>query len=353
MSKWILAAGAAAIALAAPSLAQGNGNKGGGNDKAQKADRGGGGNNKAQKASRGGGSDKQARGDRRGGGEMRMAQGNPNKGGDKARGNDRGKDRMVVRDRDDDRKGKDRGNDNVRMVDRDDRDDRARFGDRNDDRRLIRFDDDGRSVRFADNRWMDDGCPPGLAKKDNGCMPPGQAKKVGSVLPAFLSSQKLDGPFSQWYRDNDRYYFRNDGDYIYRVERQGGLIDALIPFSNRDYSYYPVGMNYPIGYDYYNVPQQYQGFYPEGGNFDYRYGSGAIYQVNPQNNAIQSIVALLAGDLAVGQRMPLSYGAYNVPLSYRDRYYDSPDAMYRYNDGYIYRADPTTQLITAVIDAIV
>jgi hypothetical protein len=23
-------------------------------------------------------------------------------------------------------------------------------------------------------------CPPGLAKKDNGCMPPGQAKKQGA-----------------------------------------------------------------------------------------------------------------------------------------------------------------------------
>ena len=42
-----------------------------------------------------------------------------------------------------------------------------------------------------------------------------------------------------------------------------------------------------------------------------------------------------------------------MPLGYRDRYYDTPDAMYRYNDGYIYRVDPTTQLITAVIDAIV
>ena len=34
-------------------------------------------------------------------------------------------------------------------------------------------------------------------------------------------------------------------------------------------------------------------------------------------------------------------------------YYDTPDAWYRYNDGYIYRVDPTTQLITAVINAIV
>ncbi len=32
------------------------------------------------------------------------------------------------------------------------------------------------------------GCPPGLAKKNNGCMPPGQAKKwqIGQRLPATL-----------------------------------------------------------------------------------------------------------------------------------------------------------------------
>ena len=40
-------------------------------------------------------------------------------------------------------------------------------------------------------------------------------------------------------------------------------------------------------------------------------------------------------------------------MAYRDRYYDTPEATYRYNDGYIYQADPKTQLITAVIDALV
>ena len=49
------------------------------------------------------------------------------------------------------------------------------------------FDDHDRdSVRhyYASNQGK--GCPPGLAKKNNGCMPPGQAKKwhVGHRLPA-------------------------------------------------------------------------------------------------------------------------------------------------------------------------
>ena len=148
-------------------------------------------------------------------------------------------------------------------------------------------------------------CPPGLAKKGNGCLPPGQAKKmVGALLPAALGSQLLDGPYRQWYRDDDRYLYRNDGDYIYRVNRQGGIVDALFPFQDRDYSYYDVGSVYPADYNFYNVPQQYQSFYPDSSDYNYRYGDGAIYQVNPSDNMISSIVALLAGDLGVGQQLP-------------------------------------------------
>jgi hypothetical protein len=40
-------------------------------------------------------------------------------------------------------------------------------------------------------------CPPGLAKKNNGCLPPGQAKKlwaVGQPLPAGVAYYPLPGP---------------------------------------------------------------------------------------------------------------------------------------------------------------
>ena len=43
----------------------------------------------------------------------------------------------------------------------------------------------------------------------------------------------------------------------------------------------------------------------------------------------------------VGQMLPMGYDAYNVPFAYRDRYYDSDRAMYRYADGHIYQVDPT------------
>jgi len=50
--------------------------------------------------------------------------------------------------------------------------------------------------------------------------------------------------------------------------------------------------------------------------------------------------------------MPLGYSTYNVPYAYRSTYYDRPDAWYRYNNGYIYQVDPTTQLVSAVVASI-
>jgi hypothetical protein len=38
-----------------------------------------------------------------------------------------------------------------------------------------------------------------------------------------------------------------------------------------------------------------------------------------------------------------------VPYAYRATYYDTPNAWYRYNNGYIYQVDPTTRLVTAIV----
>jgi hypothetical protein len=317
---WILAAGAAALAITAPALADPKGGgQGGGKDKGAKVERGGG----QSKASRGG-EQRQAKADR-----------GPNR--------DKG-DRAVARgQKDDSRSVKARD----LRADKDDRRDVVRVRDLNDG-----F--DGRWDRHNFARGFVDGCPPGLAKKDNGCMPPGQAKKVGTLFPAAFRSNSLTGPYRNWYRDDDRFMYRMGPDgFIYRVNRSNSLIDALIPTSLNDFGYYPVGMAYPSAYNFYNVPMQYSSYWPEAGDYHYRYGNGAIYQVNPQTSMIQGIVALLAGDLAVGQPLPLGYSAYNVPFAYRDQYFDTPDAWYRYNDGYVYRVDPTTQLITAVLRALV
>jgi hypothetical protein len=79
------------------------------------------------------------------------------------------------------------------------------------------------------------GCPPGLAKKGNGCMPPGQAKRMYSVgqrynrnfgnlwtynqIPDYLRNQYTFDP-------NDRYYYGNG--YLYQVDPRTLLVQQVI-----------------------------------------------------------------------------------------------------------------------------
>lgn len=324
MTKWILAAGAAALAVTTPALADnhkgGKGN-GGGNAKSMKADRGP--------------SMKEARGDR---GPSMKADRGPAMKAEKMERGQRGNDRVKVREA----KGpkvdaKQRGNgaagnggmdEGVRLVER-------------------RFDGP-----FVGRTNVGLGCPPGLDRKDNGCLPPGQAKKLlGAALPAAFDNSMIPYAYRSWYRDNDDYRYRMGDGFIYRVNRDNSLVDGLIPLFGS--GYYALGDPWPEPYDFYNVPYQYRSYWADGSNYSYRYGDGAIYRIDPTTQVVSGIVALLAGDLGVGARLPVGYDTYNVPFAYRDRYYDTASDWYRYNDGYIYRVDPTTRLITAVIDAIV
>ncbi len=326
MSKLILAASAAVLAIAAPAYADkggnGHGNGGGGGD------RGGG---QQIKASHGGGNGGQAmriEHSRGKGGEFKREADNGNRAM-RGQGSDR---RADVRHSDGRWKdSKLRGNDRV-VIDNRDRD-----GDR-----MVSRDFDGRN-----------GCPPGLAKKDNGCLPPGQARKLlGARLQNNFANSLLPYQYRSWYRDDGDHFFRSGDGFIYRVNRSNDLVDGIIPlFSGGDY--YGRGDTWPSDYNFYNVPYQYRDYYADTGGYNYRYGGGAIYRLNAGSGVIDSIVALLAGDLGVGQQLPQGYDAYNVPFQYRDRYSDTADNWYRYNDGYIYQVDPKTRLISAVIDAIV
>lgn len=343
MSKFILALGAAALAISAPAFAQqgegqGDGNKGGGQ---QKAERGGG--NQGGGNGRGNGQAKAERGN--GGGQMmRQSGGGNGRGNDQARGPDRKVEKARGNDRIEVARGNGRGNDNVRIV-RDDRRDGRDFG-RDDNVRVLARNFGGFGGRF-------DNCPPGLDKKDNGCLPPGQARKLlGSRLQQSFANSLVPNPYRSWYRDNDQYLYRAGKGFIYQVNRSNNLIDGIIPLFGGG-GYYALGDQWPGSYDFYNVPYQYRNFYADTGDYRYRYGDGAIYRVNSGSGVVDGIVALLAGDLGVGNRLPLGYDTYNVPFAYRDRYYDSADNWYRYNDGYIYQVDPKTRLISAVIDAIV
>ena len=102
-------------------------------------------------------------------------------------------------------------------------------------------DRDGRDDRFEDgfdNRFAANNCPPGLAKKNNGCLPPGQAKRM------FREGQRV-----------------------------------------------------PNGYDYYtdfdNIPQQYRTQYNLDRNLRYIYRDDRIYVVDPRTSLIQRVIGSL------------------------------------------------------------
>jgi len=332
MSKIFLALGAAALAISTPALADKEG-KGGQGDKS--GNKGG----QSVKADRGGGDGgKQMKADRGNGGQAQPQAGN-GRGNDKAKGgnaridNDRGNGRNDV--------ARAKGNDkNVRVINGGiDRNDNVRIVQRN-----FNGDFGGRGFN---------GCPPGLDKKNNGCLPPGQAKKyLGARIQSNYADSLIPSQYRSWYRDDNNHFYRAGDGFMYRVSRNNNLVDGIIPLFGGG-GYYAMGDQWPDPYNFYNVPQQYRNYYADGGDYRYRYGDGAIYRVNSGSGVVDGIVALLAGDLGVGSRLPVGYDAYNVPLSYRDRYADSADNWYRYNDGYIYQVDPQTRLISAVIDAIV
>jgi len=260
-------------------------------------------------------------------------------------------------------------------------------------------------------RGLIDGCPPGLWMKNNGCMPPGQAARLlgtpiataAGIVPLSALPQSVN----YLYPDTSDYYWRYGNGYLYQVDRGTSLISSLLPLVGGGYvpgqylpasymsspvpdywglnSFYPdyggvcnryyggvvyrtdcgtgfvedvvpmyaggygVGQMLPSAYNYYNVPMQYRDLYYDTPDYGYWYAPGAIYQYDQQSSMITSVASLLSPGFAVGQQLPLGYDAYNVPYQYRATYYDTPDAWYRYNNGYIYQVDPVTQLVTAVV----
>lgn len=193
---------------------------------------------------------------------------------------------------------------------------------------------DGRVERRA----LIDGCPPGLAKKNNGCLPPGQARQMRREALG-----RYDG---YWLRGDEGYRYRYDDGYMYRYDRNGGLTGWLPALGGA----LGLGNTWPQQYSYQPAPQYYSQYYGLNDRYSYRYADGVLYGVDPQTQAIQSVAALLTGQpWTVGQAMPQGYDVYNVPYQYRGQYADSPQSWYRYSDGYVYQVDPTTRLVQAVI----
>jgi hypothetical protein len=133
---------------------------------------------------------------------------------------------------------------------------------------------------------------------------------------------------------------------VYQVDCYTGLVENVIPLYASGYG---VGQLLPSAYSYYNVPIQYRDLYYDTPDYGYWYAPGAIYQYDRGTSLVTSVAALMSPGFAVGQPLPAGYGVYNVPYAYRATYYDTPAALYRYNNGYIYQVDPTTMLVTAIV----
>lgn len=184
---------------------------------------------------------------------------------------------------------------------------------------------------------------------------------IAALLPllagGFLPGQYLPAPYMESYVPDyygfdafypdygdlcNRYYYG----VVYQVDCSSGMVEDVVPMYAGGYG---VGQLLPSAYSYYNVPTQYRGLYYDTADTGYWYAPGAIYQYDQRSNVITSVAALMSPGFTIGQPLPVGYDAYNVPYGYRDTYYDTPSAWYRYNNGYIYQVDPATQLVTAIV----
>jgi hypothetical protein len=172
---------------------------------------------------------------------------------------------------------------------------------------------------------------------------------VGTPWPVTYRSSYVPFAYRDLYYDSDDYYYRYDGTGIYRIDAGTQLITALVALLTGQGL--GIGQMLPSSYGVYNVPLAYRSNYFDRDDAWYRYGDGFIYEVDPFTRRIEQRYPLYAGydDYMIGSPWPAAYPDYNVPYAYRDMYYDSPQYHYRYASGGIYRVDPTTQLITALV----
>jgi Ni/Co efflux regulator RcnB len=100
--------------------------------------------------------------------------------------------------------------------------------------RIVHFKDDQRTAvqEYYADQFKSGRCPPGLAKKNNGCLPPGHAKRwqLGQPLARTVIYYEVPaplvtrfGPAPVGYR-----YVRVDGDILLVAIATGLVVDALL-----------------------------------------------------------------------------------------------------------------------------
>ena len=188
------------------------------------------------------------------------------------------------------------------------------------DDRWDRDDRDGRDGRWdRDGRWERDGrdCPPGLEKKNNGCLPPGQVgrdRRDGRWGDDDRRSEWIDrnrdgyddrdlnrdrriddrewrlahdddrwdrdGRDDRWDRDDDRYEDRDR-----RRGGLGGLIDGVL---GRDTLRVGQRVSANLG----PVPYEYRNRYRDGNGVYYRSDGRAIYQIDARTDTVVRIYGM-------------------------------------------------------------
>jgi hypothetical protein len=179
----------------------------------------------------------------------------------------------------------------------------------------------------------------------------GQSFGVGQMLPMGYDVYNVPYAYRDQYHDTDDMWYRYDDGYIYGIDPYSRMIQDVFPVSYGGYAVgYPAPTYASYGYPSYAVPYAYDDLYYGAPGYNYQYANGGIYQVDPTTQIVSALVALVTGqNLGIGQMLPLGYDAYNVPYAYRSSYYDTPSTIYRYDDGYIYGANPRTRVIETVV----
>jgi len=78
------------------------------------------------------------------------------------------------------------------------------------------------------------GCPPGLAKKHNGCMPPGQARKLArgqrwqNGYGSLYAYREIPYDVRRRYDLAPRYRYYYDNGYLYAVDPRTMLVQQVI-----------------------------------------------------------------------------------------------------------------------------
>jgi hypothetical protein len=203
----------------------------------------------------------------------------------------------------------------------------ARTGDSRYDRDG-RYDGDERYGRDDSEGRYDRDCPPGLDRKNNGCLPPGQVDRDGR--------DGRDGRWNDGRDDRGQWVDRNRDGYDDRDLNRDRRVDDRewrIAMEDRD------GDRYDRGDDRYGDDRYGDDRYDDRSDRDDRApGRGGL------GGLIDNVLG--GGGLRVGQRASGNLGA--VPYEYRNQYRDGNGVYYRADARAIYQIDARTDTVVRI-----